>query len=243
MHLHPVSGWIGTPKNQNRRNPIRVLRGKSSKIPVLFIFKIFFVCKEPRIFWFCGGRGGVAWASCVHTPRPPTTAGHFIFDYSGDHRLRIALFRCQLRIAADFPNDLSFRSFISSELAQGSNRIVLLFFGCRHREADFFFRDEWEAAVNSSSSSLTIITAFSRDQGDKVYVQHRIQEQAARVAQLVLSAGACFFVAGNSKQMPTAVRAALAACLTAELEGGEAAAASYVDAMEANGRYQTETWS
>jgi sulfite reductase alpha subunit-like flavoprotein len=69
------------------------------------------------------------------------------------------------------------------------------------------------------------------------------REHGSRVAQLILKDGAYFFVAGNSKEMPTAVRAALTACLAAELEGGEAAAASYVDTMETSGRYQTETWA
>ena len=92
-------------------------------------------------------------------------------------------------------------------------------------------------------ANLTVITAFSRDQDDKVYVQHRIAEHAIRVAQLVLHAAANFYVAGNSTQMPTAVRSALADCLAPELSGGEAAANSYIDAMEATGRYQTETWA
>jgi sulfite reductase alpha subunit-like flavoprotein len=61
------------------------------------------------------------------------------------------------------------------------------------------------------------------------------------VAQLVLQQSAWFYVAGNSKQMPTAVRAALVDCLATQLEAG--AAASYVDTMEASGRYQTETWA
>jgi sulfite reductase alpha subunit-like flavoprotein len=63
------------------------------------------------------------------------------------------------------------------------------------------------------------------------------------VAHLVLNEGAFFFVAGNSKQMPAEVRAALAACLSPGLGGEEAAGITYVDAMEAAGRYQTETWS
>ena len=40
---------------------------------------------------------------------------------------------------------------------------MLLFFGCRNRLADYYFEDEWQTFAN-----LRIITAFSRDQEEKV---------------------------------------------------------------------------
>ena len=39
---------------------------------------------------------------------------------------------------------------------------TMLFFGCRSRSADFFFRDEWQSLV--AQNCLTLHTAFSRDQ-------------------------------------------------------------------------------
>ena len=55
------------------------------------------------------------------------------------------------------------------------------------------------------------MTAFSRDQEDKVYVQHRLEQNADLLAELVVEQGASFDVAGNSENMPTAVREALVA--------------------------------
>ena len=81
----------------------------------------------------------------------------------------------------------------------------------------------------------------SRDQEDKVYVQHRLEQNANLLAELVVDQGASFYVAGNSKNMPTAVREALVAALTVRL--GEGKGEEFVASMESSGKYQTETWS
>lgn len=86
-----------------------------------------------------------------------------------------------------------------------------------------------------------MITAFSRDQEDKEYVQHKMDQHRDKIRELILEKSAIFYVAGNSKFMPTQVRAALIAAL-AETQGPEAAD-RYVERMELTGRYQTETWS
>jgi len=114
------------------------------------------------------------------------------------------------------------------------NRKVL-FFGCRNEAADYFFSSEW------SEAGVHVVTAFSRDQEDKVYVQHRLQEQAQLLIELVLEQGALFMVAGNSKAMPTAVREALVQALASRL--GQDGAEAKVTHMEESGLYQTETWS
>jgi len=125
-----------------------------------------------------------------------------------------------------------FRSF---SLAAPEHQRRVLFFGCRNKDADFFFKDEWGRA------GVEVVTAFSRDQEDKVYVQHRLEQNADLLAELVVEQGASFYVAGNSKNMPTAVREALVAALTVRL--GEGKGEEFVASMESSGKYQTETWS
>lgn len=66
----------------------------------------------------------------------------------------------------------------------------MLFFGCRNEAADFYFRGEWAAL--SAAGVLApggLVTAFSRDQAQKVYVGQRIREHAARVWALLQQAG------------------------------------------------------
>jgi sulfite reductase alpha subunit-like flavoprotein len=84
--------------------------------------------------------------------------------------------------------------------ARGKN---YLFFGNRNRDADYFFRDEWE----SLGSSLQVFTAFSRDQREKVYVQDLIRREAELVARLI-SEDAIFLVCGGSSKMAEACKLA-----------------------------------
>ena len=59
--------------------------------------------------------------------------------------------------------------------------------------------------------------------------------------RFVLDNGAWMFVAGSSKNMPSAVRRELVSALATRLTQEDAE--SYVEKMELSGRYQTETWS
>ena len=81
-----------------------------------------------------------------------------------------------------------FRALIQDRA--GTPQQLVLFFGCRSADADYFFRDEW-----AEREGLRVFTAFSRDQEHKVYVQHRIVEQGVLVWDLIQQ-GAVFCVAG-----------------------------------------------
>lgn len=56
-----------------------------------------------------------------------------------------------------------------------------LFFGSRNRGKDYYYGAFWEQCQQSGvlAKESGLVTAFSRDQHQKVYVQHRIREQAA----------------------------------------------------------------
>ena len=86
-----------------------------------------------------------------------------------------------------------FRNFIQQRVAVGVGNNVL-FFGCRNESKDFFCGREWDDYCGRGL--LRLFTAFSRDQDDKVYVQHRIKEQSALLWNLIDSRNACFFLAG-----------------------------------------------
>ena len=70
----------------------------------------------------------------------------------------------------------------------------MLFFGCRSQQADFFFAQEWQPLV--MERKLELFTAFSRDQDQKVYVQHRMEEEGRAVWEWVQQRKACVFIAG-----------------------------------------------
>ncbi|KAG9354602.1 hypothetical protein JZ751_001315 [Albula glossodonta] len=130
-----------------------------------------------------------------------------------------------------------FRSALQQRIAQGKTGNVL-FFGCRSETKDFYCRLEWEEM--KQAGKLTLFTAFSQDQENKIYVQHRVREQAALLWNLITRHNAHFYIAGNAKQMPTAVCDALKGVF--QSEGGLSAsqAEEMFDAMERTGRVQKD---
>ncbi|KAJ8129756.1 hypothetical protein O1611_g3875 [Lasiodiplodia mahajangana] len=90
---------------------------------------------------------------------------------------------------------------------------VLLFYGGRNRTADFFFEEEWK------NLDINVITAFSRDQSHKIYVQDRLLEHYSKVCEF-LKDHAAICLCGSSGKMPEAVRLALYDCM---VKGGMAA--------------------
>ncbi|XP_070780851.1 NADPH-dependent diflavin oxidoreductase 1 [Enoplosus armatus] len=133
-----------------------------------------------------------------------------------------------------------FRSALQERIAVGKTANVL-FFGCRSESKDFYFSSEWEEMTKAGH--LTLFTAFSRDQEEKVYVQHRVRENAELLWDLIANKRACFYIAGNAKQMPTSVCDALKEVF--QQEGGLSAgdAEQVLAAMERSGQFQSETWS
>uniref|UniRef100_A0A3Q1LJM5 NADPH-dependent diflavin oxidoreductase 1 n=2 Tax=Bos TaxID=9903 RepID=A0A3Q1LJM5_BOVIN len=75
-----------------------------------------------------------------------------------------------------------FRAAIQERVAQGETGNVL-FFGCRRRDQDFYWEAEWEQL--QARGCLTLVTAFSREQEQKVYVQHRLRALGPLVWELL----------------------------------------------------------
>ncbi|KAI1102265.1 riboflavin synthase domain-like protein [Jackrogersella minutella] len=79
---------------------------------------------------------------------------------------------------------------------------VLLIYGGRNVDADFYFMDEWD------DLGVNVLTAFSRDQQEKIYVQDRIRGNALLVCDYIKK-GAVICICGSAGKMPEAVRMAL----------------------------------
>ncbi|XP_058465305.1 NADPH-dependent diflavin oxidoreductase 1 [Malaya genurostris] len=112
-----------------------------------------------------------------------------------------------------------------------SSGALVLFFGCRKAQADFHC--EQDLRRMESSGILTLFCAFSRDQEDKVYVQHLLSQQTNLLRKLLVEQNGLFLVSGSSKNMPDAVRETLV----------EAIGSLHVEEMVKQNRYQEETWA
>ncbi|OEL33527.1 NADPH-dependent diflavin oxidoreductase 1 [Dichanthelium oligosanthes] len=143
-----------------------------------------------------------------------------------------------------------FRAFVEERAAQTAaepTAPVLFFFGCRNQDNDFLYKDFWlthaqDEGVLSSKKGGGLFVAFSRDQPQKVYVQHKIKEQSARVWNLLLS-GAAVYIAGSSTKMPPDVTAALEEVICKEGGVKKEEASKWLRDLERAGRFNIETWS
>ncbi len=133
-----------------------------------------------------------------------------------------------------------FRAFVQDRAAGGAAGRNWLFFGDRHRDADFLYEDEWRDHL--ASGRLTRLDlAWSRDQERKIYVQDRMRENAAELWAWI-SAGAHFYVCGDARRMAKDVDAALHELIASQGGVDAAAAAEYVKAMKKDRRYQRDVY-
>ncbi|CAG8778526.1 6310_t:CDS:2 [Gigaspora margarita] len=96
---------------------------------------------------------------------------------------------------------------------------TVLFFGCRKRNEDFLYANEFEELFTTLGESGKLFTAFSREQDQKVYVQHRLLENQQYIWELIYTrAQACGGMDENS-------------------------AIAYVKDLRSRGRYQEDVWS
>ncbi len=132
-----------------------------------------------------------------------------------------------------------FRAFVEEREAHGATGRNWLFFGEQRRASDFFYEQQftqWE-----TDGFLRLDTAFSRDQSQKVYVQHRLTEHAKDIWAW-LDEGADFFVCGDKERMAEDVHHALLRLV--EKEGGKTPeqALEYVEGMRKTKRYKRDVY-
>lgn len=132
-----------------------------------------------------------------------------------------------------------FRAFIEERLITGATGRSWLFFGEQRRASDFFYEEEFSRYVRDNRLRLDV--AFSRDQAQKIYVQHRMREQA-RDLWAWLEEGAEIFVCGDKERMAADVDRELQAI--AETQGGKSAeqAKEYIEALKQAKRYKRDVY-
>jgi sulfite reductase (NADPH) flavoprotein alpha-component len=101
-----------------------------------------------------------------------------------------------------------FRAFLQEREDRKCSGRNWLFFGDQHANTDYLYGDEFEAWKDSGFLQ-NLSLAFSRDQDEKVYVQHRMLEQGKELWDW-LNAGAYFYVCGDASRMAKDVDDALA---------------------------------
>ena len=133
-----------------------------------------------------------------------------------------------------------FRAFLQERQAVGAPGQNWLFFGNPRQKTDFLFEDE--LTLWHQDGLLTRLdTAFSRDQEHKLYVQHRLLENAAALWAW-LEDGAHLYVCGDALRMARDVDRGLAYIVAKEGRMEPAAAKAYLARLAAEGRYQKDVY-
>ncbi len=133
-----------------------------------------------------------------------------------------------------------FRAFLQERVAKKSSGRNWLFFGDQRRASDYLYEEEFED-FRAKGHLAHLDLAFSRDQAEKIYVQHRMLEKGAELWDWIRR-GAYFYVCGDAKRMAKDVDAALHAIVAREGKMSEAEAADYVKAMKKEKRYLRDVY-
>lgn len=133
-----------------------------------------------------------------------------------------------------------FRAMLQERAATGATGKNWLFFGEQRSSSDFFYRDEFEK-LQSDGVLTKFDTAFSRDQDFKIYVQHRILENAQAIYDWFEN-GAIFYICGDASRMAKDVDIALHQVV--EKAGGKTPeqAIEYIDALKKAKRYRKDVY-
>lgn len=132
-----------------------------------------------------------------------------------------------------------YRAFLQERLHRGAKGKHWLFFGERQRQYDFFYEDFWNHL--STSNFLRLETAFSRDQAEKVYVQHQMLRHAGDIWKW-LQEGAHFYVCGDAHRMAKDVHATLFQIAREQGNLSEDDAKAHLKALRAQKRYQIDVY-
>ncbi len=134
-----------------------------------------------------------------------------------------------------------FRAYLQERKAVGAKGKNWLFFGSQHQHCNYFYKEEWEELM--AEGVLTRFDcAWSRDQADKSYVQHKMLEHEAEIWKWLDGEGAHFFVCGDARRMAKDVDAALRKVV--QDQGGKSVedANHYVEKLKSDKRYKRDVY-
>ena len=133
-----------------------------------------------------------------------------------------------------------FRAFLAEREEIGASGRNWLFFGDRTFLSDFLYQLDW-LHWRKRGLLTRIDVAFSRDQAEKIYVQHRMRENA-RELYAWLEEGANFYVCGDGEKMANDVHQALLDIVREQGGLSDDQAHDYVRRLQKEKRYQKDVY-
>ncbi|MFZ0566341.1 MAG: hypothetical protein WAM28_09175 [Chlamydiales bacterium] len=132
-----------------------------------------------------------------------------------------------------------FRGFMQQRIFQNAPDKNWLFFGERQQLTHFYYQSYWEELVKNNQ--LWLDCAFSRDQEEKIYVQHKMLEKSHLIWKW-LEEGAYLFVCGDAANMAKDVHKTLLEILEKEGKMAPDEAKEYIKNLKKEHRYQRDVY-
>jgi sulfite reductase (NADPH) flavoprotein alpha-component len=133
-----------------------------------------------------------------------------------------------------------FRSFLWERDSTGASGKNWLFFGEQHFITDFLYQTEIQNFVETNLLTKIDI-AFSRDQQEKIYVQHKIQKNGAEFFEW-LEAGGYVYLCGAKEPMSVDVEQTILQVIEQFGERSKEEAKQYLENLKETGRYLTDVY-
>ena len=133
-----------------------------------------------------------------------------------------------------------FRAFLQERQHSGAPGKNWLFFGHQRQASDFFYREEFEA-LRKAGILTRLSLAWSRDAGQKFYVQDRMREVGPELWQW-LQEGAHLYVCGDAKRMAKDVEATLIDIVAAHGQFSKDDSIAFVSKLKKDGRFQLDVY-
>lgn len=133
-----------------------------------------------------------------------------------------------------------FRAFLEARAATNAKGKNWLFFGDQHEKSDFLYREQilaWQASGLLTRLDL----AWSRDQKEKVYVQHKILAASAELWAW-LEAGAHIYICGDASRMAKDVHNSLLEVIQTDGARSPEDAAKYLETLQTSKRYLRDVY-
>ena len=133
-----------------------------------------------------------------------------------------------------------FRAFIEERAETEAKGESWLFFGDQKYNEDFLYQLEIQDHLKSGALTKLDV-AFSRDQPEKIYVQHKMEESAAELWAW-LEKGAHFYVCGDASRMAKDVHETLLDIISKQGNKTPEEATEYLTALKKDKRYQRDVY-
>ena len=133
-----------------------------------------------------------------------------------------------------------FRSFVAERDSTGAIGKNWFFFGEQHFITDFLYQTELQNFV-ATGVLTNLDLAFSRDQVDKIYVQHRMLQKAKELYSWIDN-GAYIYISGTKDPMSKDVENALLQIIEEQGNKSKEEAVKYLEKMKDESRYEKDVY-